>query len=142
MKSACRALLAIIALVGVCLASSGSIVGRWTGRITLDGRKIPPTLDLQARNELYGTVDRLQNARITLYVRPDKTYTITVVGGPHGDQLEQGTWTLKKGAFTTVEKKHNLKPVKSSPPHTYKLSKDGKSMTMVDGMLIVTLRKA
>lgn len=115
----------VIALLAIGAASfAADIAGKWTGSVVID-------FDKETLAKMKGKMPSVPS--LFLELRADKTYKGTQTGGPDKQQhVAEGTYTFDGTTLKLSPKKRDGKAAtgEGATPRVYKLSKDGKTLTM------------
>ncbi len=123
MKS--RLLLSLSLALTAGLALAATPVGTWTGKITITKMPVLPAgAPPQQKAMAQQFVAAMSKMRLMLNLKSDKTYVMTMVGGPT-QPPHTGKWSQKGNVITTTS------ATEKGPPQNLTLSADGKTMTLI-----------
>jgi hypothetical protein len=115
-------------LFSVALAS-GSVAGIWHGNIRYDYSKLPKDASPDKVRSLKAQGQARLNDILTLTLNRNNKFTITVKGPAKPPPPVVGNWSFAGSSLQLQA----VKDGRPQPPHTFKLAKDGKSMTFEYG---------
>lgn len=134
MKLSPRVLVVGALLATFAFALAQGVNGVWKGKISVDLSKVPAPKDENGKKMLEQVKTMLGKMKITLNLKPNKTYSMTASGLPNAmkDQTSEGTWKQSgKSVTLTPTKENGKKPTgESAKPVTLTVSADGKKMSM------------
>lgn len=118
------AVASLAALMTSALAS-GPVSGVWHGRVTFDTSKLPNITDPNQKKLMMAQVHTSEQAKITLTLNSNHTFSMVTIGLPQGGKPVNGTWSQQGTSITIVPEY----PGKPKMPRTFSLSKDSKSFS-------------
>ncbi len=115
---------AVVVLMSSALAASP--VGKWKGKVSVSAPPMPANATDAQKKQVEQAMAMVKAMVINMDVKSNKTYVVTVTGGPQQPKPESGTWAQKGSAviFTSPKSKQGQKMT---------LSADGKKMTVTMG---------
>ena len=133
----------ILIKVGVAVASfaalmtsalaAGPITGVWHGRVSFDTSKLPNISDPNQKKLMMSQIKTSEQAKITLTLNSNHTFTMITVGVPKAGKPATGTWSQAGSALTIIP---NI-PGRSTSPRTFSLASDTKSMSFTQSGLTI-----
>lgn len=115
---------AFAAGLSMVAVANADVVGKWTGTMEFKSEG--------GASMKMGT-GAPKMPKLTLEIKSDKTYKGTQTNNQDNkDHTSEGTWTLNGSTLTLTPKMRDGKPASGdgAKPRVYKLSSDGKTMTM------------
>jgi hypothetical protein len=110
-------------------AMAGPVTGIWHGNIRFDSSKLPNDPNPNQQKLAAKMIKSQENLKMTLTVKPDHTYSLTVTGGPKGTSTIGGSWVQRGNAITMTP----VKAGKTLTPNTFTLSNDTRSFSFQKG---------
>ena len=121
-----RVSLALALVAAAPFALAANPVGKWTGKMMIKMPTLPPSANPQQKAMMEKVMSQMSQARITLDLKANKTFTVSMTGMPQaqGAKTETGMWSQKGNVVTTTQAKAGSKP------QSMTLSPDGKTLTL------------
>lgn len=120
-------------LATVAVAFAANAAGTYSGKIVLDKSKLPKGQNAEQQKMINDSLAKVAQMKINLSLKANKTFTITMSGGPMPKASNaEGTWTQSGNKVTMKTTKQDGKSVSGQQGETQNLtlSGDGKTLTL------------
>jgi hypothetical protein len=122
-----------VPLILASLAMAADPAGTYSGKILIDKSKMPKAPNPEQQKQMDAMFAKIGLMKINLVMKSNKTFTISMEGGPLPKKNDaQGTWSQKGDTVTMKTTKQDGKDVSGANGQVQNLtlSKDGRTLTL------------